>query len=223
MFGVLGELGEEKGRSGVGQDVPRVLLPIFRARLSYPQDSNFGVFGATRFFRHMCPACPQVRPHHLVWLFRKRCDWFSSRNKEGHYPWKALVTDTLLVPIHICIYIYMCSPPPSVAIHEAFFWPDCQLHIWYFTGSFMPAKLTNVAIGLKWLKWEALWERVLISSKRTISRKKEVDCGKKFMLRRVRLSLKNKPIFSSSKELCIQYSTSYTAFFPQRWKEVLFK
>ena len=209
MFGVLGELGEEKGRSGAGQDVPRVLLPIFRARLSYPQDSNFGVFGGRRFLIHMCPACPQVTPHHLAWLFRKRCDWFSSRNKKGHYPWKALVTDTLLVPI----YIYVLTPPSGV-IHEAFFWPDCQLHIWYFTCSFMPAKLTNVAI--MWiinskrcgLKWEALWERVLISSKRTISRKKEVDCGKKFMLRRVRLSLKNKPIFSSTKELCIQYSTS---------------
>ena len=136
-------------------------------------------------------------------------------------PWSdAWVAKVTWLYIETSQYIYMCSPPPSVAIHEAFFWPDCQLHIWYFTGSFMPAKLTNVAIGLK---WEALWERVLISSKRTISRKKEVDCGKKFMLRRVRLSLKNKPIFSSSKELCIQYSTSYTAFFPQRWKEVLFK
>ena len=140
MFGVLGELGEEKGRSGVGQDVPRVLLPIFRARLSYPQDSNFGVFGATRFFRHMCPACPQVRPHHLVWLFRKRCDWFSSRNKEGHYPWKALVTDTLLVPIHICIY---CQETKAVTLRP--FDPNAQ------------GLIGQRRYGYTWVKPKGIW------------------------------------------------------------------
>ena len=32
------------------------------------------------------------------------------------------------------------------------------------------------------------------------------------MLRRVRLALRNKPIVSSRKGLCIEYSSSYTAF-----------
>ena len=40
-----------------------------------------------------------------------------------------------------------------------------------------------------------------------------MDCGKELMLRRVRLSLRNKPIIvSSSKQLCIEYSSSYTEF-----------
>ena len=41
------------------------------------------------------------------------------------------------------IYIYICPPG---AIHEVFFWPDCQLHISYLTFAFMPANLNNVAI-----------------------------------------------------------------------------
>ena len=38
----------------------------------------------------------------------------------------------------------------------------------------------------------------------------------KSVLRRIRLSLKNKPIFSLRRELCIKYIISYTAFFPTK-------
>ena len=34
---------------------------------------------------------------------------------------------------------------------------------------------------------------------------------------------RNKPIFSSRKELCIKYNSFYAPFFLKRWKEVLFK
>ena len=35
-----------------------------------------------------------------------------------------------------------------------------------------------------------------------------------YVVKNIRLSLKNKPIFSSRKEICIKHRTSYTAFFP---------
>ena len=80
----------------------------------------------------------------------------------------------------------MLTPPG--AIHEVFFWPDCQLHISYLTFTFMPANLNDVAImwiinskrcGLRWKqivskstdlfkknylneKGSGLWERVYV-------------------------------------------------------------
>ena len=35
-----------------------------------------------------------------------------------------------------------------------------------------------------------------------------------YVVKNIRLSLKNKPILSSRKEICIKHRTSYTAFFP---------